>query len=356
MRITNNMMIANTVRNINNNAKRLSKVQDQMSSQSKIQAASDDPVVATRALKYRNYVSKIAQYQKNVDDAISWQDVTDSALSDLGDVVKQIRDYTVQASTGTLTDEDKQNIKTNIEQLKKQVVEIMKTSYGGRYVFGGYVTDAEPYTIVSTDLGDKVTFKGQYMNLGGVMSADLTATDIEDFSTSAATLATGIYETGSAQGIKYNVGYGNQITVNVEGQDVIGQGNGSNLFDSIDKLLLGLDGATTYATAVIDAATGAVSGYNTSTFEIDEVLTSLDKDMDRLLTARSGLGARMSYATMTKDRLSNDYNTYTKLMSNNEDVDTAEASMNVSTAEYVYEASLSVGAKVISKSLVDYLS
>jgi flagellar hook-associated protein 3 FlgL len=94
----------------------------------------------------------------------------------------------------------------------------------------------------------------------------------------------------------------------------------------------------------------------TNTFTLDEELTDLDNDFDRLLAARADLGACTNYLTMTKDRLSNDYNTYTKLMSNNEDVDVAEASTNVSTAQYVYEASLSVGAKVISKSLVDYIS
>lgn len=346
------MMVANTVRNLNSNAKRLSKAQDQMSTQSKIQLPSDDPVVAARAIKYRNYVDRVEQYQKNVDDAISWQEVTESALSDLGDVVKQIRDYAVQGSTGTLSDSDKQTIKTNVEQLKSQAIEIMNSSYAGRYIFGGYVTNQEPYASESTAVGDKVTFKGQYMNLGGPMSADVSDTDITDFITANADK---MYTETSDQSIKYNIGYGNQITVNVEGQDVIGQGNENNLFDSIDKLLLGLDGATSYKTATVNTSPTSVS-VQTNTFDLDEVLTDLDNDVDRLLTARSDLGARTNYLTMTKDRLDSDYNTYTKLMSNNEDVDVAQASTNVSSAEYVYEASLTVGAKVISKSLVDYIS
>lgn len=354
MRITNNMMVANTVRNLNNNAKRLSQAQDDMSTQSKIQLPSDDPVIAARAIKYRNYVSRVEQYQTNVDDAISWQEVTDNALSDLGDVVKQIRDYTVQASSDTLTDENKQEIKSNVEQLKEQAIQIMNTSYAGRYVFGGYVTDEETYAQASssTTVGDKVTFKGLYMNLGGPMSSSLSDTEISDFCTENIDK---MYEDSSAQSIKYNIGYGNQITVNVEGQDVIGQGNGSNLFDSIDRLLLGLDGETSYKTATISKNPTNVT-VETKDFDLDEILSDLDDDFDRLLTARSDLGARTKYLTMTKDRLSNDYNTYTKLMSSNEDVDVAEASAAVSTAQYVYEASLSVGAKVISKSLVDYIS
>ncbi len=348
LRITNNMMVSNTVRNINSNASRLSKAQDQMSSQSKIQLPSDDPVVASRAIKYRSYVSRIEQYQKNTDDALSWQEVTDSALNDLGDVVQQIRDYTVQASTDTMTEEDRAKIKTNIEELKKQAVQILNTSYGGRYIFGGYATDQEPYAIESTDMGDKVTFKGSY--LGGVVAESLDDTDITDFYTDNP-----VYSTEGAQSIQYNLGYSNSIAINVEGQEATGEASGSNLFDTIDKLLLALDGNTSYKTVTVATEPSTSVSISSNSLDIDSVLTDLDNDLDRLLTARSDLGARMNYVNMTKDRLSADYNTYTKLMSNNEDVDTAEASMNVSTAQYVYEASLSVGAKVISNSLVDYL-
>lgn len=352
MRITNTMMIASTVRNLNNNAARLSKAQDQMASQKKIQLASDDPVVAARAIKYRSYVAKVEQYQKNAGDALSWQEVTDSALTDLGEVVKQLKEYTVQASTDTLADSDRQAIKANVEALKDQILQIMNSTYADRYIFGGYVTDTASYEQTDTAVGDKVLFKGQYMNLGGPVSASVSDSDIIDFCTD--NIGQMYQDDGNAQSIQYNIGYGNMIIVNSEGQDVIGAGTGSNLFDTIDKLLLGLDGETSYKTADIDAATGTVTVTETS-LSLDNVLSDLDADLGRLLTARADLGARMSYLTMTQDRLSNDYNSYTKLLANNEDVDVAEISIAVSTAQYVYEASLSVGAKVISKSLVDYL-
>lgn len=352
MRITNTMMIANTVRNLNNNAARLSKAQEQMSSQLKVKLASDDPVIASRAIKYRSYVSKVEQYQENVEDALSWQEVTDSALSDLGDVIAQLQEYTGQAATDTLSDTDRQAIKANVALLKEQVIQIMNSTYADRYIFGGYVTNEESYMKQDTALGEKVQFKGQYMNLGGPVSAEVSDTDIIDFCTANIDQ---MYTSGNEQGIKCNIGYGNQITVNVEGQNVIGSSNGNNLFDSIDKLLLGLDGATSYKTATISSDPASVSVEEVS-INLDDVLTDLGQDLDRLLTSRSDLGARMNYLTMTKDSLSNDYNTYTKLMSQNEDIDTVEISTEVSTAQYVYEASLTVGAKVISKSLVDYLS
>ncbi|TCL57883.1 flagellar hook-associated protein 3 FlgL [Hydrogenispora ethanolica] len=354
MRITNNMMTAKAVWNLNQNLERLSEAQERASTQSKIQLPSDDPVVATRAIKYRNYVAKAEQYQKNVENAASWQEVTDSALSDLGDIIKRLKELTVQASSDTLSDSDKVAIQEEVGELKEQVVDVMNTSYAGRYIFAGYDTDEAPYAIESTAAGDKVTFKGQYLSLGGPTSTEVSESDFTDFCTSNADQ---MYQSEAAQTIKYNIGFGSQIAVNVEGQDVTGQGTGTNIFDSIDKLLLGLDGATSYQTAEIDnSADPATVTVETHDLNLDDVLTDLDADYERVLNARADLGARMNYVSMAKTRISNDVETYTTLMSNNEDVDVAEASIDLTSAEYVYEVSLTVGAKVIGKSLVDFLT
>jgi flagellar hook-associated protein 3 FlgL len=342
------MLASNSVWNLNNNLRRLNEAQEQMSTQSKIQLPSDDPITATRAIKYRNYVATVEQYQSNVDDAISWMEVTENAVSDLNDVIQRLRELTTQAANGTMTDDDKSAIAEEISQLKEQTVQIMNTSYAGRYIFGGYTTDQEPYTM---DDDGRVLYQRQYLNMTGPLSSSISETDYEAF---CITNADAMYQEGESQSIKYNIGYGNQLAVNVEGMDVIGQTAGSNLFASLDKLLLGLDGETSYNTATIDTSTSTVT-FASHEFEIGDILDDLDTDLNRVLATLSDIGARSNYAAMTKNRLSNDQTTYTKLMSNNEDIDIAEASVAVSSAQSVYEASLSVSAKVISKSLVDYL-
>lgn len=351
MRITNNMMTANTIRNINNAASRLAEAQEKMSSQQKIQLPSDDPVVATRAIKYRNYVAKVEQYQKNTDDVISWQQVTDDALNDLSDVIQQVRELTVKAASDTLTADELVDIKTQVTKLRNQTIQIMNTSYAGRYVFAGFSTDETPYELVSTDIGDSVLFKGKYLSLGGVVSADTDDSVITSFCTANADDS---YSTANEQSIKYNIGFNSEVTVNVEGQDVIGEGT-ANLFDTFAKLLLALDGESSYKTAEISGDPASATISTVTLGSLSDLLTDLDKDYDRMLSAQSTLGARMDYVSRVSERLSNDYTTYTTLMSNNEDIDVAEATTDVASAEYVYEASLSVGAKVITKTLIDYI-
>lgn len=141
MRVTNNMLIGNMMRNLNNNLRRLDKLQTQNATGKKIRYASDDPVIASRALKLRTDLSELEQYKKNTNDALSWLEVTESAVADIGNVLQRAREITVRAATGSLTPEDKQKISAEMEQLKKQLISTGNTTYAGRHIFSGYNTD-----------------------------------------------------------------------------------------------------------------------------------------------------------------------------------------------------------------------
>ena len=356
MRITNNMMAQNTIRNITNNMLRLDAAQTKMATQSEFQHASDNPIAATKALKYRNYVSTITQYQKNASDATSWMTVTESALSSLNDIVQKARDLTVEAS-GTLTDSDKTDIAAEISQIKSSALETLNSTYAGRYIFGGYLTNEAPYAEKSITVGSAtlstITFKGQYLSLGGAVGTSVDATELSSFYNNAKT-NNEIYTSVAAQNIKYSTGYSSETAVNVEGQNLTGTGVVS-LFVSLDKLLLCLNGATQYQTVDSSGTVSAKTVSLSDSTSTDSVLSDIDKNLSLISMATADLGARMNYVDTCTSRLANDYMTYTGLLSSVEDVDISKASVEESTAQTVYDASLTVGAKVISTTLVDYL-
>ena len=86
------------------------------------------------------------------------------------------------------------------------------------------------------------------------------------------------------------------------------------------------------------------------------MLSDIDTDSNRALVAQSALGARMKQVTNVTSILGEAYTAYKSLMSNNEDVDTAQAITELSTSEYCYQSSLAVGVKVISKTMIDYIA
>lgn len=101
----------------------------------------------------------------------------------MSDIISSAKELTTQATSDTCSDSDLATIATSIETLRDEAITIMNSTYAGRYLFGGYSTSEAPYELVSSDIGDTVTFKGDYLSLGGVVSADIDDADIETFYT-----------------------------------------------------------------------------------------------------------------------------------------------------------------------------
>ena len=301
MRITNNMLINNMLNNLNNNLNRMNKYQNQLATGKKISLPSDDPIVASRALKLRTDVAEIQQYKRNVDDANSWMDITETTLGQMGDVMHRVRELAVQAGNETNTPEDLDKIKQEMEQLKVQMVHLANTTYAGRYIFSGFKTDKA------------------LMDDNGVFLIDIS----------------------NSEQIHFEIGIGDDIHINVTGSDLFNNGTDAAAGDT-SGLLATFDAMITALDAGDNEAVGNMLG-------------QIDDDINNILRVRSGIGARMNRLELTANRLEDDFINFTSLMSKNEDADIAEVIMNLMSEENVYRASLSTGARVIQPSLVDFL-
>lgn len=142
MRITNKIMQNNSLNNVNYNKILQDKYNTQMSTQKKINRPSDDPVVAIRALRLRSNVTEVTQYySKNIPDAESWLSVTEGALANVVEVVKDMYSQCTKGSSGELTSDDRQIILESLKALRDEVYATGDADYAGRYVFTGYRTD-----------------------------------------------------------------------------------------------------------------------------------------------------------------------------------------------------------------------
>jgi flagellar hook-associated protein 3 FlgL len=137
--ITNGMML-----NINRNANALNRYYGMISTGKKISVPSDDPLLASRALKFRTNVAETEQYIKNVSQGISWMEVTEGAYRNVNNILFKIRELSARGASDTLTYEDRQKIMTDVSSLVEQIGLEMNATYAGRYVFSGYRTDQPP--------------------------------------------------------------------------------------------------------------------------------------------------------------------------------------------------------------------
>ncbi len=142
MRITNTMMTNSTMRNVNKSKNNLYTTEQQMSSQKKITKPSDDPIIAIRALSLRTSLTEVQQYiKKNVPDASSWLTLTETSLSNMDGVYKDIISYCNQGVNDTFNVDNREAIIESIKQLKQALYKEGDADSSGRYLFTGYRTD-----------------------------------------------------------------------------------------------------------------------------------------------------------------------------------------------------------------------
>lgn len=187
MRITNTMMTNSSLNNINTNKINMSKLEEQYSTQKKIQRPSDDPIIAVRALKLRSNLDELNQYyEKNIPDAKAWMDITESALKSINGIMTSIHTYCNQGATDTLTKQDRASIVENLEELKSQIYQEGDSNYAGRYVFTGYKTDTallfEKDTALAYDITE--TFDESDLEIKSMVLGDK---DIADYNTTTYT-------------------------------------------------------------------------------------------------------------------------------------------------------------------------
>jgi len=432
MRITNNMMISNMIKNLGNNQSRLSKYQDQLDTGKKIAVPSDDPVVAARALKLRTDVAKVEQYQKNIGDAGSWLSATDEAMSKIGDVLQKTRELTNQAANGTNTPDDIQKIELELKQLRAQAIHLSNSTYAGRYLFSGFKTDQKlvnddesspnygNFTInVDTNkerifyeigVGDSLNINvaggdifnngGDASNLGNGISTSMIGNITYPYTITAGTndavniyvgvtpvtvtipfvpapgyadaasLATAVQGAVNASpsmpaGESITVSIGkhslelrtqskigtSEVKINTPPLSSFFSSQGLNISNTVETA-----GAVGETPSMIKMFNDVIAYMDAGNYEaISDELDVIDKEMGNVLRSRADVGARTNRVDLTDDRMGNDLINFTKLMSENEDVDVAETIMNLKNEENVYQASLAGGARIIQQTLVDFL-
>ena len=91
MRVTSQMIMDSTLYNIQSNQNRIEQLQAQITSGSRISKPSDDPIGAARALNLEDSIAQSQQYQRNIDQAKSWLNTTDSTLDAVTQTVQRAR-------------------------------------------------------------------------------------------------------------------------------------------------------------------------------------------------------------------------------------------------------------------------
>lgn len=187
MRITNTMMMNQTLRNVSKSKNNLNTSENELATEKKITRPSDDPIVAIRALSLRSSLSEINQYLKhNIPDAESWLDVTHSSLNNMDGILSDIFQYCNQGSSDQFTTNNRSAIIDVLKQYRKAIYSEANADYAGRYCFTGYKTDTSFTFLTSTESDKKYeiteTFKAEAVTTDNIMKNSVDATKVTGIS------------------------------------------------------------------------------------------------------------------------------------------------------------------------------
>ncbi|WP_307743639.1 flagellar hook-associated protein FlgL [uncultured Pantoea sp.] len=158
MRISTNMIFDQQVRGITDSQASWLKVGEQLSSGRRVTNPSDDPIAASRAVVLSQTQQKGSQYALARTFAEQGLSLEENALKGVTSSIQSAQTLIINGSTGTLSDDDRGSIATQLEGIRAQLLnQANSQDANGRYIFAGYKTDSAPFV---DGAGTGVTYTG----------------------------------------------------------------------------------------------------------------------------------------------------------------------------------------------------
>ena len=128
MVVQHNMSAANANRMMNVTTSSLSKSTEKLSSGYKINRAADDAAGLSISEKMRGQIRGLSKASSNAQDGISLIQTAEGALNESHSILQRMRELSVQAANGTETDDDREAVQNEIEQLQSELTRISDTT------------------------------------------------------------------------------------------------------------------------------------------------------------------------------------------------------------------------------------
>ena len=152
MRISTQMMYEQNMRGITDSQSRWLNYGEQMSTGKRVNRPSDDPIAASQAIVLSQSQSQNSQFALARTFATQKVSLEDNVLTQVNTAISSVREKLIYASNGTLNDDDRLALATDIQGIRDQLMNLANTTDGnGRFIFAGYKTESAPFDSVTGD-------------------------------------------------------------------------------------------------------------------------------------------------------------------------------------------------------------
>lgn len=150
MRISTQFVYQRGIDAISQQQSDLLRTQQQIATGRRLLTPADDPVAAGQALNVAQAKALLGQYSANVNTAQGELAYTESVLSGYNDLLHDVRTLLVQAGTASLAPADRQSIARDLQGRLDQLIGLANSTNGsGRFLFAGFQENVQPFTLTA---------------------------------------------------------------------------------------------------------------------------------------------------------------------------------------------------------------
>jgi len=302
MRITQAMMSNVFVSNLRKQTEAMLQRQEQIATQKRINRPSDDPSGMGRVLAGRSTLATIGQYTNNIKQGKTRLEFNEETLKLVDDLVQRARRTAEEKSGDGVSAAERALAAEAVKEIYDQVMQLANSKLNGRYLFSGDRTDTEAFT---RDAAYNATYNGD----------------------------AGSYRIPIADNV--------DVRVDADGRNYFQDAadGGVNIFDELRDLIAGLENT--------NIAAGSA--------QIRATVDPLEDAHVQIMNKRSEAGPKLYRLQATEEHWTNVKNTVQAAIGREEDVDVAQAIIELKNLETAYQSTMAAASRIIQPSLVNFL-
>ena len=302
MRVTNQMMYADVLANLQAHGKKLARLQVEAGDGKKLHMPSDNFVAMGDALTLRGAIQSNQTYLNNISTAREFLSASASAMDGLATIIQSGLALVVRSASDTFGATERETYAKQVDNLVQEAVNVLNSTHREQYVFGGFKTTTQAYTAVEVQ---KAIGSAKYNGDAGLRKVEIER--------------------------------GQTITMNVL------------LSQELPDLKIAPARMLSTLVNLRDALRkGGAPDVN---FQIGE----LQGDLDATVRVIGDVGGRLQRLTATQDRLEKVQIGLSNTLQTAEDRPMAQAVLALKEEETVYQAALATAGALNRNTLFDYL-
>lgn len=267
----------------------------QMTTGKRVNVASDDPAAAAMQVQTSDQTLAGDQFLRSISSVTGELQTADSALSSCVTALQRAITLGVEGANGTLSQQDRQALASEVQGISTQVLGIANLNYNGHFLFAGTADSQTPYVLDPNSPG-------------------------------------GVKYQGNDSTNQIEVEQGQTVSMNLPGSQLF-SATGASVFQSLADL-----------TTALQNGTG-----------IDTATESVRTAFDQLTSSRVFYGSTVDQLTADTGFLQNEQVQLAQTTNNNVGVDMNVAATDLVNAESARNSALAAAAQTSGLSLLDYL-